>query len=83
MITTGTPFMSASINKVLQMPVIRVSWFNDKTDAIKAEVAAELTNVLVQKTGVDKKWVYVIFEDVKPTDWAVAGKIFNPPASSD
>lgn len=61
------------------MPIIRVSWFNDKNDETKAEVAAELTDVLVRKTGVDKKWVYVVFEDVKPTDWAAGGELFGVP----
>ena len=58
------------------MPVIRVTWFNDKSDSVKAEVAAEFTRVLAEKTGMDSQWIHVVFENVSPCDWAVAGELF-------
>lgn len=55
------------------MPVVRVSWFEGKDTAQKAKVAAEITDSIARNTGTDPSYVYVIFEDVKPSDWAGAG----------
>jgi len=29
--------------------------------------------------GTDAKYIYVIFEDVAPSNWAGEGKLFGPP----
>ncbi|AXU19193.1 tautomerase [Novosphingobium sp. THN1] len=58
------------------MPVVRVSWFEGKDTAQKAKVAAEITDSIARNTGTDPSYVYVIFEDVKPSDWAGAGKLY-------
>ncbi|PKH35101.1 tautomerase [Pseudomonas sp. 43NM1] len=64
------------------MPVIRVSWFEGKEHAQKAEVAKDITESIVKHTGTDANYIYVIFEDVAPSDWAGAGKLFgDDPAS--
>jgi 4-oxalocrotonate tautomerase len=59
------------------MPVVRVSWFEGKEAAAKKIVAEEITESIVRNTGTDPKYIYVIFEDVKPSDWAGAGKLFG------
>jgi 4-oxalocrotonate tautomerase len=59
------------------MPVVRVSWFSGKDSKAKAAVAAEITESIVKNTGTDAKYIYVIFEDVEPKDWASAGKLFG------
>ena len=59
------------------MPVVRVTWFEGKEDQTKAVVAAEITESIVKNTGTDASYVYVIFEDVKPSDWAGAGKMYG------
>jgi 4-oxalocrotonate tautomerase len=59
------------------MPVVRVSWFSGKDTKAKATVAAEITESIVKNTGTDAKYIYVIFEDVEPTNWAGAGKLFG------
>jgi 4-oxalocrotonate tautomerase len=59
------------------MPVVRVAWFTGKTHKQKARVAAEITDSIVRNTGTDAKYVYVLFEDVKASDWAGAGKLFG------
>jgi len=65
------------------MPVVRVSWFEGKDTPTKQAVAADITESIVKHTGTDPKYIYVIFEDVAPSDWAGAGKLFGgPPASS-
>lgn len=58
------------------MPVVRVSWFEGKEAQTKQVVAAEITASIVKHTGTDPNYIYVIFEDVKPADWAGAGKMF-------
>jgi 4-oxalocrotonate tautomerase len=65
------------------MPVVRVSWFEGKDTKAKAAVAAEITESIVKNTGTDASYIYVIFDDVKPSDWAGAGKLFGEgPASA-
>lgn len=59
------------------MPVVRVSWFEGKDHEQKQKVAAEITECIVRSTGTDPKYIYVIFEDIKPTDWAGSGQIFG------
>lgn len=59
------------------MPVVRVAWFAGKTHKQKARVAAEITESIVRNTGTDAKYIYVLFEDVKASDWAGEGKLFG------
>jgi 4-oxalocrotonate tautomerase len=59
------------------MPVVRVSWFEGKDHKAKTAVAAEITESIVKNTGTDASYIYVIFEDVAPSDWAGAGKLFG------
>jgi 4-oxalocrotonate tautomerase len=59
------------------MPVVRVTWFEGKEAQTKQVVAAEITESIVKHTGTDPNYIYVIFEDVKPADWAGAGKMYG------
>lgn len=59
------------------MPVVRVSWFEGKDTEAKRSVAAEITDSIVKNTGTDPNYIYVIFEDIAPSDWAGAGKLFG------
>lgn len=59
------------------MPVVRVSWFAGKDAKAKKAVAAEITESIVKNTGTDAKYIYVLFEDIAPSDWAGAGKLFG------
>ena len=61
------------------MPVVRVSWFEGKNHEQKKKVAAEITESIVRNTGTDASYIYVIFDDVTPSDWASAGKLFGTP----
>jgi 4-oxalocrotonate tautomerase len=68
-----------NLSKEPRMPVVRVSWFEGKDHAQKQKVAAEITESIVRNTNTDPKYIYVIFEDVKPADWAGDGKLFGAP----
>ena len=59
------------------MPVVRVSWFEGKSHDQKAKVVADITDTIVQNTGTDPKYIYVIFDDVAASDWAGEGKLFG------
>lgn len=59
------------------MPVVRVSWFDGKSAEEKAKVAQDITESIVKNTGTDASYIYVIFEDVKTSDWAGSGKLFG------
>lgn len=59
------------------MPVVRVTWFEGKETSTKQKVAEEITESITKNTDTDAKYVYVIFEDVKASDWAGEGKLFG------
>jgi 4-oxalocrotonate tautomerase len=59
------------------MPVVRVSWFEGKDAQAKQAVAAEITESIVKNTGTDPSYIYVIFEDVSPNNWAGSGRLFG------
>lgn len=59
------------------MPVVRDSWFSGKNANAKAAVATEITESIVKNTGIDASYIYVLFEDIEPSDWASAGKLFG------
>lgn len=63
------------------MPVVRVTWFSGKDAEAKQAVAQDITQSIVQHTGTDAKYIYVIFEDVAPSDWAGEGRLFGTPDS--
>jgi 4-oxalocrotonate tautomerase len=67
-------------SRSVKMPVVRVSWFSGKDAKAKKAVAAEITESIVKNTGTDPNYIYIIFEDVAPSDWAGAGKIFGDEA---
>jgi 4-oxalocrotonate tautomerase len=59
------------------MPVVRVTWFEGKEAKEKEAVAKDITDSIVAHTGTDASYIYVIFEDVKPSDWAGAGSLYG------
>ncbi|WP_281243154.1 tautomerase family protein [Gemmobacter aquatilis] len=40
-------------------------------------LAQEITESIVRNTQTDASYISVIFEDVKPSDWAGSGKLFD------
>jgi 4-oxalocrotonate tautomerase len=39
-----------------------------------------ITESIVKNTGTDPKYIYVLFEDIAPSDWAGAGQLFGEEA---
>jgi 4-oxalocrotonate tautomerase family enzyme len=63
------------------MPIIRVDLLAGRPPAVKQALAAELTAVAARHLGTAPAHIYVMFNDVAHHDWAVAGRVFDIPAS--
>ncbi|SDD51480.1 4-oxalocrotonate tautomerase [Variovorax sp. CF079] len=61
------------------MPVIRIELSAGRTQEQKQKVAEEITQSMVAHCGCKPETVHVVFEDVKPSDWAVGGKFLGAP----
>ena len=57
------------------MPMITVEWLEGRTQAQKTQLAAALTNAFVDIAKVSKDQVWIVFQDVKRSDWAMAGRL--------
>ena len=59
------------------MPVITVEWLEGRTPQQKAQLAAAVTNAFaaIAKTPADQVWI--VFKDVKRSDWAMGGKLLE------
>ena len=58
------------------MPIVRIEMLAGRSADIKQRLAAELTDVVARHCGSDPAHIYVIFNDVRHEDWAVAGRTF-------
>ena len=65
------------------MPLIRVELFPGRSPEIKAEMACALTEALERVAGIKPEATSVIFAEVQPHDWFVAGRPYQRPASED
>ena len=57
------------------MPMITVEWLEGRTQVQKTQLAEALTNAFVDIAKVSKDQVWIVFQDVKRSDWAMAGKL--------
>lgn len=60
------------------MPLIRVDLFPGRAPELKRELARVLTEACVQVLGNDPKDVTIMFSEVEPFDWIVAGQPLGP-----
>lgn len=58
------------------MPVVNISMFEGRSEEAKQNIAKDVTESIVKNTGVDPKYVYIIFEDVATKNWAIAGEVY-------
>lgn len=59
------------------MPVITVEWLEGRTPQQKAQLTEALTAAFVEIAKVSKEQVWIVFRDVKRSDWAMAGKLLG------
>ena len=55
------------------MPVITVEWLEGRTNQQKAQLADAMTKAFVDVAKVSKDQVWIVFRDVKRSDWAMGG----------
>ena len=59
------------------MPMITVEWLEGRTPQQKAHVAAALTTALVDLAQVPAEQVWIVFRDVRRSDWAMSGRLLG------
>ncbi len=59
------------------MPVVNVKLVGTLSEEQKAEIADRFTKTLEEVAGKPPKYVYVVFDEVKRGNWAMAGKLFS------
>jgi len=57
------------------MPMITVEWLEGRTTQQKRALAHAITQAFIETAQVPKEQVWIVFEDVKRTDWAMGGKL--------
>ena len=64
------------------MPFIKIELSAGRTQEQKLKVAEDVTHALVEHCGCSPESVAVVFSDVQPSDWAVAGKFLGQPKAA-
>ena len=59
------------------MPVITVEWLEGRTPQQKAQLAEAVTQAFVDVAKVSKEQVWIVFRDVRRSDWAMAGSLLG------
>ena len=57
------------------MPFVTVSMFAGRTQEQKAELSKRLTDAFVQVAGTSKEQVWIVFQDVPKSEWAMGGTL--------
>lgn len=59
------------------MPILRVSLWSGKSEKQKAELAAALTDTMVQVGNVPAQAVTILFEELPKENWASGGTLHS------
>ena len=59
------------------MPVITVDWLEGRTPQQKTHLAEAMTNAFVEIAKVKPDQVWIVFRDVKRSDWSMGGKLLG------
>jgi len=57
------------------MPMITVDWLEGRTQQQKAQLTEAVTRAFVDIAKVPTEQVWIVFRDVKRSDWAMGGKL--------
>ena len=55
------------------MPVVRVSFYEGRSDEQKREIAEIITDALVRGAGSNRKAVNVLFDEHTKNNWVIGG----------
>ena len=56
------------------MPMVTVEWLEGRTQEQKAQLAEALTRAFIEIAQVSKDQVWIVFRDVRRSDWAMGGR---------
>ena len=59
------------------MPVVTVEWLEGRTPQQKARISRAITQAFVDAAGLSQDQVWIVFRDVKRSDWAMAGELLD------
>ena len=59
------------------MPVITVEWLEGRTAQQKAALTEAITKAFIDEAKVKPEQVWIVFRDVKRSDWAMSGKLLG------
>ena len=59
------------------MPVVTIEWLEGRTQQQKAQLAAAFTKDFVELAKVPSEHVWIVFRDVKRSDWSMGGKLLS------
>lgn len=59
------------------MPMITVDWLQGRTPQQKQALVEAVTRAFVEIAQVQQDQVWIVFRDVKRSDWAMAGKLLE------
>ena len=62
------------------MPLIHIELFPGRSDAKKSELAHAITSACESVIGAKPEEVEILFSEVEPRDWFVAGGSYASPA---
>jgi len=57
------------------MPVVEIKLWTGRTRQQKAEMAEGITKIISEVGKTTPEHVHIVFTDVEPADWAIAGKL--------
>jgi 4-oxalocrotonate tautomerase len=56
------------------MPMVTIEWLNGRSPAQKAKLSKAMTRAFVEIAKVKPEQMWIVFRDVKRSDWAMGGK---------
>jgi len=59
------------------MPVITVEWLEGRSQPQKVQLVERITQSFVEIAQVTPEQVWIVFRDVKRSDWAMAGRVLS------
>ena len=57
------------------MPIVTIEWYEGRSPEQKGELAARLTDLLVEVSGTEREHVWIRFVDSPKSDWAMGGEL--------
>ena len=57
------------------MPVVTVEWLEGRSQEQKQRLTEALTSAFAEVAHVPKEQVWIVFRDVKRSDWAMGGRL--------